>query len=211
MSKVDLLTEQEKRIKRSKRCYHRVMSGLERGGQLRFLTLTSSIEAPGDIQRSWRALYMRLKRRGLVEGYIKVPELTQKGRLHLHIIFRGEYVSQYLISKWWGEIHKSRIIDIRFVKLGEGKHKVAGYMAKYMVKESAGRYSWSWGWVWRGFCRHWTIYKRWWWRNVHVEGKTTFRNCLIGWQMWLKGVYIIDVAAIEADMPPQWVIRLKHK
>ena len=26
-------------------------------------------------------------------------------------------------------------------------------------------------------------------------------KCLIGWQMWLHGVYIIDVAGMEADLP----------
>ena len=204
------LDEEYKRIKKSKRCYHRVISGLERGGALRMLTLTSSNEAPTDIQRSWRALYMRLKRRHLIEGYIKVPELTKGGRLHLHILFRGSYISQSLISKWWEEIHKSKIVDIRFVKLNRGKHKVAGYMAKYMSKESAGRYSWSWGWVWRGFCRHWTIYKRYWWRHFNVEGKTTFRNCLVGWRLWLRGAYIIDVVAMEDDLPPPFVIKLNY-
>jgi len=204
------LTDEDKRIKKSKRCYHRVMSGLERGGDLRMLTLTSSREAPADIQRSWRALYMRLKRRGLIEGYIKVPEPTKEGGLHLHILFRGSYISQRLISKWWGEIHKSTIVDIRFVKLNRGKHKVAGYMAKYMSKESAGRYSWSWGWVWRGFCRHWVIYKKYWWKHFNVEGKTTFRNCLIGWQMWLHGLYSFDIAGMEEDLPPPLVIRLNY-
>lgn len=184
------------------------MSGLERGGQLRFLTLTSSAEAPKDIQRSWRALYMRLKRRSLIEGYIKVPEFSKEGRLHLHILFRGKYIHQLLISKWWEEIHRSRIVDIRFVELHRGKHRVASYMAKYMAKESAGRYSWSWGWVWRGFCRHWTVYKRWWREHLEVEGKTTFRNCLIGWQMWLKGVISMDIAGMVAGLCPPAVIKI---
>ena len=119
------------------------------------------------------------------------------------------HISQRLVSKWWGEIHKSKIVDIRFVKLNRGKHKVAGYMAKHMSKESAGRYSWSWGWVWRGFCRHWTIYKRYWWRHFNTEGKTTFRNCLIGWKMWLYGIYDIDVDGMEADLSPPLEIEVK--
>ena len=201
-----VLSDEGKRIKKSKRCYHRVMSGLERGGEIRMLTLTSSEEAPDDIQRSWRALNMRMRRRGLIDGYIKVPEFTKAGRLHLHILFRGRYVSQLLISKWWEEIHKSRIVDIRFVKLNRGKHKIAGYMAKYMSKELAGRYSWSWGWVWRGFCKHWTLWKRYWRKHFEVEGKTTFWNCILGWQFWLHGLYIIDVASLEADLPPHCVI-----
>jgi len=191
---------------KSRRCYHRVMSGLERGGSLRFLTLTSSLEAPDDIQRSWRKLYMRMLRRGLITGYIKVPELTSGGKNHLHILFRGSYVSQKLLSRWWGEIHKSPVVDIRSYRPFGGKKGVASYMAKYMSKESAGRYSWSWGWVWRGFCRHWTLWKRYWRSHFHVEGKNTFKNCLLGWQFWLRGIIVLDVEALLQDLPPPFVV-----
>ena len=190
---------------KSRRCYHRVMSGLERGGSLRFLTLTSSADSPADIQRSWRALYMRMKRRGLIQGYIKVPEYTKEGRLHLHILFRGSYVSQVLLGKWWEEIHKAYIVDIRAYRPYGSKRGVASYMAKYMSKESAGRYSWSWGWVWRGFCRHWTLYKKYWWQYVYVEGKNSFRNCLLGWAWWLNGRLKVDLEALELGLPMSFV------
>lgn len=191
---------------RSRRCYHRVMSGLERGGSLRFLTLTSSIEAPQDIQRSWRMLYMRMQRRGLITGYIKVPEYTQEGRQHLHVLFRGSYIAQWLLSLWWQDIHHSKVVDIRSFRPFKGKKRTASYMAKYMSKESAGRYSWSWGWVWRGFCGHWTLWKRYWWKNFHVEGKNGFSNCLVGWKWWLRDLIKIDVGALAQDLPPPNVI-----
>jgi len=191
---------------KSRRCYHRVMSGLERGGKLRFLTLTSSNDSPQDIQKSWRALYMRMKRRGLIQGYIKVPEFTQSGKLHLHVLFRGDYVAQKLLSKWWSEIHQASVVDIRAFKPDGSKRRVASYMAKYMSKEMAGRYSWSWGWVWRGFCRHWTLYKRYWWKNIHVEGKNGFYNCLQGWTWWLRGVIELDIEVLEKDLPPPLLI-----
>jgi len=47
-------------------------------------------------------------------------------------------------------------------------------------------------------------------RHFDIEGKTTFRNCLIGWQMWLNGVYIIDIAGREAGLLPPLVIKLNH-
>jgi len=178
---------------KSKRCYHRVMSGVVRGGRLRFITLTSSDSAPDDIQRSWRALHMRMVRRGLLQGYIKVPEQTDDGRMHLHVLFRGSFIEQSLIKHWWSQIHQSDIVDIRLVKTYGKPRKIASYMAKYMSKELAGRYSWSWGWVWRGFCRDWTLYKKWWWQCVHVEGKNSFSNCIAGWDMWLKGVWQPDL------------------
>lgn len=145
---------------KSRRCYHRVISGIERGGRLRFLTLTSSKESPDTCQRSFRALYMRLKRRGLLKGYIKVPELSKNSKQHLHVLFRGSYVEQALISHWWNEIHHAKIVDIRAVKSGTSRRKLASDMASYMSKANLYRYSWNWDWVWRGFCRDWAELKR---------------------------------------------------
>lgn len=146
--------------KKRRRCYHRVISGIERGGRLRFLTLTSSPESPKDIQKSWRALYMRLYRRGLIVGYIKVPEYTRAGRAHLHVLYRGKYIDHYIIRSMWEEIHKASIVDIRLVRPRMSDRHMANELAKYMAKENAGRYSWSWGWVWKAFCRDWDRLKK---------------------------------------------------
>lgn len=194
---------------KSKRCYHRVMSGLERGGSLRFLTLTSSPEASQDIERSWRALYMRMVRRHLIQGYIKVPELTKAGRYHYHVLFRGSYISQKLISHWWSQIHQSPIVDIRAVRPYGGKKRVASYMAKYMSKETAGRYSWGWGWVWRGFAGHWVLWKRYWRSQYEKPGVTSFSNCLVGWRFWLRGIISISIPNMLLDLPPPLVITWK--
>lgn len=137
--------------RRYKRCFHRVMSGVEKGGSLRFLTLTSSPCSPVDIQRSWRCLYMRLKRRGVITGYIKVTERTRSGLLHLHVLFRGSFVAQTYLSMVWKQIHAAEVVDIR---RAYGKHGVARYLAKYMSKAGE-RYSWSWEWVYRGFAGVW--------------------------------------------------------
>jgi len=127
------------------------MSGIEKGGELRFLTLTSSPSSPVDIQRSWRKLYMRMKRRKMISGYIKVTERNQSGLLHLHILFRGTYVAQAWLSETWKRIHGAEVVDIR---KAYGKKGAAGYLAKYMSKADE-RYSWSWEWVYRGFAGVW--------------------------------------------------------
>jgi hypothetical protein len=193
---------------KSRRCYHRVMSGLERGGRMRFLTLTSSPESTAQIQASFRALYMRLKRRGLISGYIKVPELTATGRFHLHILFRGSYIEQRLISTWWSQIHHASVVDIRAVRLNRKKKSIACYMAKYMSKESAGRYSWSCGWVWKGFCNDWRCWKKYWSVWFEKKDKITFRHCLLGWQMWLHDILEIDREAMAAFLPPHIVVTI---
>lgn len=134
-----------------KRCFQRVMCGVEKGGELRFLTLTSSPSSPTDIQRSWRKLYMRMLRRGMITGYIKVTERTKTGLLHLHVLFRGTFVAQAWLSAEWTKIHAAEVVDIR---KAYGRTGAARYLAKYMSKAGE-RYSWSWGWVYRGFAGVW--------------------------------------------------------
>jgi len=144
--------------KRARRMFHRVMSGLEKPGRVRLLTLTSSPRAPADFQKSFRKLRMRLLRRGLLVEYIRCPELTKKGARHEHILFRGSFLEQAEISRLWNDIHLSPIVDVRAV--AKGKRQMAHYMASYMGKSPSGRYAYSWGWVWKGFAKSWTFLKR---------------------------------------------------
>lgn len=127
------------------------MCGIEKGGELRFLTLTSSPSSPADIQRSWRKLQMRMQRRRMIDGYIKVTERTKSGLLHLHVLFRGTYIAQAWLSEIWKKIHGAEVVDIR---KAYGKKGAAAYLAKYMSKAGE-RYSWSWSWVYRGFAGVW--------------------------------------------------------
>lgn len=101
---------------------------------------------------------MRLKRRNLICGYIKVVEFTESGLKHLHILYRGEFIAKWYISKVWESVHKAPIV---FIKETYGaKSGKANYMAKYMTKQGAGRYSWSWDWVYKGFVGTWFLAKR---------------------------------------------------
>lgn len=150
------ITARQQISKKRKRVFHRVISGLHKTGKVRFLTLTSGLESP-NLSDSWRKLYMQLKRRNVLAEYVKVNEFTQSGLLHSHILFRGRYIDQKLISRMWSTIHNAEVVDIRLVK---GKAaRVAGYVAKYMGKDATGRMSYSWGWVWRGFCKSWHDWK----------------------------------------------------
>lgn len=130
---------------------------------------------------------MRLKRRGLLEGYIKVPELSKNGKQHLHVLFRGSYISQVLLSRWWQELHKAKVVGITRVKYRSRKSDLAAYMAKYMSKALLWRYSWNWTWVWRGFVRDWAALKRWWRSEVAAGAPDNFRACINLWTLWLHG------------------------
>ncbi|MBA7699203.1 hypothetical protein ES703_107893 [subsurface metagenome] len=142
--------------KRYKRMYHRVRSGLHRRGATRLLTLTSSPDS-GDFQKDFRKLIMRLKRRSLVSEYIRCPEYTESGLRHDHILFRGSYIEQAYLSHLWAGIHGSPVVDIR---KAWGSHRMASYLASYLAKAPAGRYSYSWAWVWKGFAWSWRVLKK---------------------------------------------------
>lgn len=174
-----LRNSKDARTKRNRRCFHRAMSGLQRGGNIRFLTLTSTPQSV-DIHRHFKALTMRLKRRGLLTGYIQVPAYTDSGLVHKHILFRGSYIEQRLISRWWNDLHDAPVVDIRVVR--GNKRKIAGYMASYMSNQSAGHYSWDWGWVWRGFVKDWERLKHCWQCARH--GWDEFSPTLTGLPRW---------------------------
>ena len=165
--------------KRGKRAFHRVMSGLERQGLLRLLTLTTASKVSNEtFQKDFRKLRMRLLRRGLFLEYIRCPELTKSGLRHEHILFRGSYIEQAYLSKLWSDIHNSPVVDIR---RAWGKRRLANYLASYVTKEMCGRLSWSWGWVWKGFVHSWTLLKKF-SREMGWNYKkllTTWKWCLI--------------------------------
>lgn len=171
---------------KSRRCYHRVISGLERGGPFRFLTLTSTRQSSHDIHKHFRALMARLQRRGLVSGYIQVPEFTQTGLAHKHVILRGKFIDQAYLSHTWEEIHGAKVVDIRAIKSKHPHSNMAAEMAKYMSKENAFRYSWSWGWVWKGFCRDWHDLKQLWRSLNELFPFTPFEKLLKIWRAFLR-------------------------
>ena len=154
------LDKWDKTARKIRRFYHRYWTGVEVGGQLRVLTLTSSDEAMEqgfDIHRHFRALVLRLRRRFGRFEYIGVKEV--KGdREHLHLVFRGKYMEQALISAMWASLHKSPIIDIRAVYKARGG---ARYLAKYLAKGFYNRYWASYNWVFPGWVSWSQRVKRW--------------------------------------------------
>lgn len=176
--------------RRFRRVYHRVMSGLEKQGDVRFLTLTTSrLEDNASFQQHFRQLRMRLLRRQLLIDYIRVPELTKSGLRHDHICFRGSYIEQAYISHLWDKLHNAPIVHIEKVW---GKSKIASYLASYMAKSPTGRYSYSWGWVWRGFAKSWKLLK-----DFSREMAWTYDHLLTVWRWHVKlGIKVEEVIPI---------------
>jgi len=138
------------------------MSGITRSqaqnDTLRFLTLTSSVSSPHDIRRSFRVFVKRVRRAYGKFEYIVVKEQTRSGLNHLHMIYRGSYMSQYWISRNWNEIHSASIVYIQ--KIREQSYKLGVYLVKDMSKQMITRFSWSWGWVYPGFVKDWKRFVR---------------------------------------------------
>ncbi|MBA7636418.1 hypothetical protein ES703_44036 [subsurface metagenome] len=172
-----------------KRCYHRVISGLEKDSSCRFVTLTSSPQSKNFIQQDLRRLFGRLRRRGILTDYIRVVEYSKSGLEHVHLIYRGHFLPQPELSRLWSEIHQSPIVDIRSVRAS--RHHLRGAaaeLAKYMAKEGSRRYSWSWGWVYKGFVRTWKSAKALYWKIAHyAPERCSFLNFLSLWHIHLKG------------------------
>ncbi|MBA7567978.1 hypothetical protein ES708_09697 [subsurface metagenome] len=158
--------------------YHRVMSGLEKGGQLRLLTLTTAkVEDNDRFQKDFRKLRMRLLRRHLLLDYIRCREMTKSGLRHEHILFRGSYIEQAYISHLWREIHGAPVVWIQKV---HSKGRLASYLAKYASKGNEARTAYSWGWVWRGFAHSWSLVKKvgWRWHYTFAQTLTYWRWCV---------------------------------
>lgn len=64
--------------------------------------------------------------------YLVVWEETRRGWPHAHVLMRGPYLPQRLISRLWRELAFSPIVDIRRV---HQRREVAAYVGKYLSKQ----------------------------------------------------------------------------
>jgi hypothetical protein len=73
------------------------------------------------------------RRSGQAVEFIAVVELQRSGIAHLHVL-AGVYLPQEWLSRAWQAVGGGRIVDVRYVDV----HRVAGYLAKYLTKDSLG-------------------------------------------------------------------------
>lgn len=141
-------------------------------GTTRFFTLTS----PGDEDAAtsyaefparWKRFRMRLERRfGRIE-YLGVVEAQKRGAAHIHVVYRGPFISQRWLSRIAAECGFGKIADIRRSNPG-----LLRYLGKYLTKELSDpaaappryfrRVRWSRGWcVWEK--RRRAVLREHWW------------------------------------------------
>lgn len=105
--------------------------------QLRFMTLTKSINDNADIMTHWHTLMVDLKRKfpGLKGFWVK--EYTKRGKAHLHMIV-NRYIPQEWLSERWYEITRTSYI-VHIEAMSDIKNPAA-YMLKYMTKAMQANY-----------------------------------------------------------------------
>ena len=105
----------------------------------RFITLTCTQPAgqtPRDVWKRVRRQVPELirwirKHRGPCE-YARVLEEHKSGFPHFHLIVRGPYIQQSVLSDQWFKLTDAFMVDIRKINPGGG---VARYVAKYLSKQ----------------------------------------------------------------------------
>jgi hypothetical protein len=111
-----------------------------------------AVNAGLDIKTDFRKLVAVMRRRGLLKGYIKVIEFTKLGQPHIHMVYRGKFFMQVMISWLWSEVHLSPVVWINYIRRPQ---QGASYVAKYLGKDPACRYSMSHDWLWVGVAGDW--------------------------------------------------------
>ena len=174
------------RLRRRRRAFQRAMTGLSRNhrGPYRFLTLTSSPASPGDIQASWRKLHERMRRRGLIDAYIRVTEAgPSTGMVHIHIVFSGTWIPWQWLAHQWMEIHAASI-HIRLARSHDraGRVGLAQELSGFLAKDALARLSYSHTWAWRGLAWSWA----WWvsaWRVSGASHRLGYINFIRLWEV----------------------------
>jgi hypothetical protein len=150
---------------KQRRAYHRIISGYKYahylGGQLRFMTLTTSNEGADHVMKDdFNALVKRIRRHYGCFEYVCVR--TSEGNGVLHILFRGGYIPRTWLKRQWEELHRSWNVDIRSTK----RHHLSYVINQYMCgQDYFERYSVSMRWVHRGFVKIWKGFCRWYYKE----------------------------------------------
>jgi len=121
----------------------KLMAQASSGTPTRFITLTVNPDVGDDpehrlklLANAWRLVIKRLRRLHPDKEieYLALVEATKAGEPHLHILFRGPYISQQLLSTFMAELIQSPIVDIRRIKNAK---EAIRYVAKYVTKKPA--------------------------------------------------------------------------
>jgi hypothetical protein len=162
------------------------MSGLQqRGRPYRFITLGLGPEGTTvELQRAWHRLVERLRRRKLLNDFIKVVERgPDNGSLHIHVIYTGKYIDAYFLRDQWIAVSGKRYVWIERVR-HESPQGAANELAKYMGKDPHARCAYSRHWAFPRLAAYWLAWKR----ECRMHA-VRFDWMLFGWKYYcVKGI-----------------------
>lgn len=112
----------------------RVRQGMQLG-PCRFFTLTSpgsedSETTYRELPKRWKRVHQALVRRYGPLEYVAVVEAQKRGAAHLHVVYRGPFIPQQLLSKLAARAGFGKIADIR-----RPPKEIARYLVKYLAKD----------------------------------------------------------------------------
>jgi hypothetical protein len=143
---------------KTKRYFHRIKSGQTLANYqrkpVRFFTLTTSDDGKhNDIARDVDVLIKRIRRKQPKFQYCKIN--TDEGNGVIHVLYKGEYITQKWLSYNWNKIHDSYIVDIRKCY---NDRSIAPYLINQYLssqKCSYTRMSYSAKWIFKGAVGTW--------------------------------------------------------
>jgi hypothetical protein len=176
--------------------YYKVDSLLSLGEPERFITLSRAGDTPKRISLNLKHFIQALRRKGYEFEYAAVVELHRNGQAHLHLLQRGDYIPQKVLSKCWHIATSkgyqgvgSSVVDIRAI---QGQQSVRGYLLKYLKKswEAEKHDPKSWAALQENYpgLNHYRMSKNW---LVNRPEKVT------GWQLLPKKA--VDMLDVELD------------
>lgn len=99
----------------------------------RFVTLSRAGEDLRNVYRASQTLSQALRRRGYTWEYLQVPERHQNGSWHLHVIQRGDFIPQKVLSERAESAGMGSVVDIRRIREPD---QAAKYLVKYLTKSA---------------------------------------------------------------------------
>jgi hypothetical protein len=105
-------------------------------GPERFITLSAASDSVRGAYEALRRLSRLLRRRGYIWEYLAVPERHQNGLYHLHLLQKGSFVPQKVLSQMAERSGMGRVVWIERIKGSEhGVNAAPKYLVKYMTKD----------------------------------------------------------------------------
>lgn len=123
---------------------------LQKGREVRLLTIPGPGMAMRDLAEAWKRLAQRIKRQtGELEFCGTRAIGGNTGLPHIHVLcdWGGAYVPQGWFSVAWADLTSYRVIDVRRVRSVGAARYVASNVAGYLSQQAGGRMFRSRGWL----------------------------------------------------------------